>query len=68
MNATQEVREQYKQAVREYFRLKNTKLRPRNIEFYEGRMSGLEVALSCLGINNEEIHEMYQTSEEEVAI
>ena len=66
MNATQEVREQYKEAARQYLRYMNAKDMPRNHDFYEGRMSGLEVALSCLGVNGDEVREMYNTCEEEV--
>ena len=60
MNAAAEVREEYKSAVGAYFRYRTT---PRK-EFYEGRMSGLEVALSVLGVDSDEIREMYQASEE----
>ena len=67
MNATQEVREQYKEAARQYLRYMNAKDMPRNHDFYEGRMSGLEVALSCLGVNGDEVREMYQSCEEDIA-
>ena len=66
MNATQEVREQYKQAARTYIEHINTKDRFRGIEFYEGRLSGLDVALSCLGVTSDEIREMYAECEEQV--
>lgn len=58
MNGIAEVREEYKQAVRQHTR--------NPTEFYEGRMSGLEAALSCLGVDDDKIREMYETCEEEV--
>ena len=67
MNATQEVREQYKQAARTYIEHINLKYRrPGSENFFQGKMSGLDVALSCLGVNSDEIREMYNTCEEEV--
>ena len=61
MNAAAELREEYKSAVGAYIRYRET---PRK-EFYEGRLSGLEVALSVLGVDSDEIGEMYQAREEE---
>ena len=66
MNGVAEVREQYKQVARAYLRHINEKVYPKSIAFYEGRLSGLDVALSCLGVNSDEIREMYNTCEEEV--
>ena len=66
MNATQEVREQYKQATRAYIHHLDTKDLPMSKNFYEGRMSGLDVALGCLGVNSDEIREMYNTCEKEI--
>ena len=53
-----EVRNEYELAARVYIR--------RNNEFNRGRMSGLEAALSWLGVDNDKICEMYKTCEEEV--
>lgn len=61
MNAAAEVREEYKTAVEAYIRYSKTSRK----EFYEGRMSGLEVALSVLGVDKDEIRELYQACEEE---
>ena len=66
MNATQEVREQYKQAAQAYIHHLDTKDLPMSKNFYEGRMSGLDIALSCLGVTSDEIREMYNACEEEV--
>ena len=66
--ARAEAREEYKSAVREYIRHIDTKDRYHNVQFYEGRMLGLEVALGFLGIYNDEIKEMYRASEEEVRV
>lgn len=66
MNAAAEIREEYKNAVRDY--IKQTRGRDtayKRAQYYEGRMSGLEVALSCLGVDNDEIREMYNLCEEE---
>lgn len=66
MNAIAEVREEYKSAVRTYIRHSQGEHTVyRRAEFYEGRMSGLEVALSVLGVDNDEIREMYKLCEEE---
>ena len=59
MNGIAEVRNEYKLAARQYIR--------RNSEFNRGRMSGLEAALSWLGVNNDEIQEMYKACEKEVS-
>ena len=67
MNAVAEIREEYKSAVRQYIRqLHSPDAVYKRVEFYEGRVSGLEVALSCLGVNNDEIRELYQACEEEM--
>lgn len=66
MNATQEVREQYKQAARACIHHLATKDLPMSKNFYQGRMSGLDIALSCLGVTSDEIREMYNACEEEV--
>ena len=65
MNATQEVREQYKNATRNLIRHLNAGDMPLNVKFYEGRTSGLSIALSCLGVNDDEVREMYNACEEE---
>lgn len=61
MNAAAEIREEYKSAVGAYVRYRKTARK----EFYEGRLSGLEVALSVLGVDNDEIREMYKLREED---
>ena len=67
MNAIQEVREQYKQAARTYIEHAYFKEKPvQSTNFFQGRMSGLAIALSCLGVTSDEIREMYKTCEEEV--
>ena len=53
-----EVREQYKQAVREYL--------GQSSEFNRDRMSGLATSLGCLGVSIPEIDEICHTCEEEV--
>ena len=58
MYAIAEIAEEYKLAARVYIKIRS--------EFNRGRMSGLEAALSCLGVDNDEIGEMYQACEEEV--
>ena len=58
MNVIQEVREQYKQAVREHLKQRS--------EFNRGRFSGLATALGCFGVSISEINEMFHTCEEEV--
>lgn len=66
MNASAEIREEYKSAVRKYIRqTRSTDSVYKRAEFYEGRMSGLESALSVLGVDNDEIREMYNLCEEE---
>lgn len=66
MNATAEVREEYKSAVGKYIRqLHSPDAVYKRVEFYEGRMSGLEVALGVLGVDSDEIREMYKLREEE---
>ena len=65
MNKIAEVREEYKSAARTYIEHLNTKEYPKSMAFYEGRLSGLAVALSCLGVNSDEIREMYSTCEGE---
>lgn len=66
MNGIAEVREEYKQAARQFIRHINIKERnPSNIE-YEGRMAGLEIALRCLGVDSDELREIYKTCKEEV--
>lgn len=66
MNAAAEMREEYKSAVGTYIKHSQGKHTVyRRAEFYEGRMSGLEVALSVLGVDNDEIREMYKLCEEE---
>ena len=59
MNAMQEVREQYKQAVKQTIRY------PR-VAYHKGRVSGLRTALFYLGVNDDEILEIHNTCEEEV--
>ena len=68
MNEIQEVKGQYKQAVRQYLRHADTESTDvhRTVSFYEGRMLGLDVALGCLGVNSDEIREIYKTCEEGV--
>ena len=66
MNVTQEVREQYKRVAREYFREDTSKTYRRSVAFNEGIMTGLSIALSCLGVTNDEVREMYKACEEEV--
>ena len=61
MNAAAEIREEYKSAVGAYVRYRETARK----EFYEGRLSGLEVALSVLGVDNDEIREMYKLREDD---
>jgi len=61
MNAAAEIREEYKSAVGAYVRYRETARK----EFYEGRMTGLEVALSVLGVDSDEIREMYKLREED---
>jgi len=66
MNAAAEVREEYKSAVRAWVKHSQGKHTVyKRAQFYEGRMSGLEVALSVLGVDNDEIREMYKLCEEE---
>ena len=66
MNAAAEIREEYKSAARTYIRhAGGEKTVYRRAEFYEGRLSGLEVALSVLGVDSDEIREMYKLCEEE---
>ncbi len=65
MDATQKVCEEYKQAARQFIRQLNIKERDTSIE-YEGRMSGLEIALRCLGVGSDELLEIYKTCREEV--
>ncbi|MGB7533005.1 MAG: hypothetical protein WA977_08560 [Halobacteriota archaeon] len=66
MNAAAEIREEYKSAVRMYIKhARGEKTVYRRAEFYEGRMSGLEVALSVLGVTSDEIREMYKLREED---
>lgn len=59
MNATQEVREQYKQAVKQCIQFPQ-------LAFYKGRMSGLATALGVLGVTIDECREMCETCEEEI--
>lgn len=63
MNATQEVREQYKQAVRAYI---DAKKHPDITPFFAGRVSGLGIALDCLGVNSDNRYEMRKACEEQV--
>jgi hypothetical protein len=66
MNAVAEVREEYKSAVRKYIRQSHSPDAVyKRVEFYEGRMSGLEVALGVLGVGTDEVREMYNLCEEE---
>ena len=64
MNATQEIREQYKKVAREYIPQISKTYRP-SVAFDEGKLAGLNIALSCLGVTNDEVREMYNTCEEE---
>ena len=61
MNKTEEIMEEYKSAVRMYIRHSTTPLK----SFYEGRLSGFEVALGILGIDSDGIRDMYKLCEEE---
>ena len=67
MNEIAEVREEYKQAAREYIRQQKHKAGIRHLEFYQGKAAGLSVALSCLDVNSDEVREMYKTCEVEEA-
>ena len=66
MNKTEEIMEEYKSAVRMHIRQSHSRDTVyKRAEFYEGRMSGLEVALGILGIDSEGIRDMYKLCEEE---
>lgn len=66
MNGIAEVREEYKQAAREYIRQAKAKAGVRGTGFYEGKTAGLSVALSCLGVDADDVQEMYALCEERV--
>lgn len=66
MNGIVLVREEFKQAARQFIRHINMKEYPKSIDFFMGRMFGLDIALRCLGINSDKIREMYNTCKEEV--
>ena len=66
MNKTEEIMEEYRSAVRMYIRQSRGKDTVyKRAEFYEGRMSGLEVALGILGIDSDGIRDMHKLCEEE---
>ena len=66
MNKTEEIMEEYRSAVRMYIRQSRAKDSVyKRAEFYEGRISGLEVALGILGIDSDGIRDMYKLCEEE---
>lgn len=66
MNAAAELREEYKSAVSTYIKHSQGEHTVyRRAEFYEGRMSGLEVALGVLGVSSDEIRELFEACQEE---
>ena len=61
-----EIKEEYKNAVRKYIRQSHSPHAVyKRVEFYEGRMTGIEVALGIVEVDGEEIREMYNLCEEE---
>ena len=67
MNGIAEVREQYKEAVREFLRQARTKGGIESLNFYEGMTVGLSRALGCLGVSADEIQEIYALCGDELA-
>lgn len=66
MNTTEQIMEEYRSAVRKYIRQSQGKDSVyKHVHFYEGRMSGLEVALGILGIDSTGIRDMYKQCKEE---
>lgn len=59
MNGITEVGERYKEAVKQLV------LFP-SVAYHKGRVSGLEAALECLGVNSGERIKMFEACEEEV--
>jgi hypothetical protein len=62
MNGIAQVKEEYKQAARDYIRHINDE----DSSYQAGNFIGVKRALICLGVDNNELNEMYFASEEEV--
>lgn len=58
MNGIAEVREEYKQAVRQRIQFPS-------VAFHKGKVAGLGAALDCLGVNSDDRQEICKTCEEE---